>query len=196
MTTRPNHPFPRQDFHLQVCQRLRAAHRNLLLGRPRVLYATRVNQLPIMRKGIIMASIMVVGVAITLWWPGARSQGPLVLPQGTKSLSASDIIGARWGARTCLWKQVCREIKAGEFREGWRQFGMMLRPVPVVRGDSSSKGTHAQVFLTRHYSLGLNKEDGRWVVRSVLMQASWKGMASSVTNGGPALISNKQFLGY
>ena len=26
MTTRPNHPLPRQDLHLQVCQRLKAAH--------------------------------------------------------------------------------------------------------------------------------------------------------------------------
>ena len=27
MTTRPNHPLPRQDFHLQACQRPKAAHR-------------------------------------------------------------------------------------------------------------------------------------------------------------------------
>ena len=31
ITTRPNHPLPRQDLHLQVCQRLKAAQRNLLL---------------------------------------------------------------------------------------------------------------------------------------------------------------------
>ena len=31
ITTRPNHPLPRQDLHLQVCQRLKAAHKNLLL---------------------------------------------------------------------------------------------------------------------------------------------------------------------
>jgi hypothetical protein len=30
ITTRPNHPLPRQDFHLRACQRLKAAHRNLL----------------------------------------------------------------------------------------------------------------------------------------------------------------------
>ena len=31
ITTRPNHPLPRQDLHLQVCQRLKAAHRKLVL---------------------------------------------------------------------------------------------------------------------------------------------------------------------
>ena len=31
ITTRPNHPLPRQDFHLQACQRPKAAHRSLLL---------------------------------------------------------------------------------------------------------------------------------------------------------------------
>jgi hypothetical protein len=31
MTTRPNHPLPRQDLHLQACQRPKAAHRNLPL---------------------------------------------------------------------------------------------------------------------------------------------------------------------
>jgi hypothetical protein len=32
MTTRPNHPLPRQDLHLQACQRPKAAHsRNLVL---------------------------------------------------------------------------------------------------------------------------------------------------------------------
>jgi hypothetical protein len=30
ITTRPNRPLPRQDFYLQACQRLKAAHRNLL----------------------------------------------------------------------------------------------------------------------------------------------------------------------
>ena len=34
ITTRPNHPLPRQDLHLQACQRLKAAHRNLLFARP------------------------------------------------------------------------------------------------------------------------------------------------------------------
>jgi hypothetical protein len=43
MTARPNHPLPRQDLHLQACQRPKAAHRNLLLGHPSVLYAARVN---------------------------------------------------------------------------------------------------------------------------------------------------------
>src|SRR5512136_1874232 len=31
MTTRPNDPLPRQDLHLQACQRPTAAHKNLLL---------------------------------------------------------------------------------------------------------------------------------------------------------------------
>ena len=31
ITTRLNHPLPRQDLHLQACQRPKAAHRNLLL---------------------------------------------------------------------------------------------------------------------------------------------------------------------
>jgi hypothetical protein len=31
ITTRPNHSLPRQDLHLRACQRLKAAHRNLLL---------------------------------------------------------------------------------------------------------------------------------------------------------------------
>jgi hypothetical protein len=43
MTTRPNHPLPRQVLHLQVCQSPKAAHRNLPLGRPHVLSAARVN---------------------------------------------------------------------------------------------------------------------------------------------------------
>jgi hypothetical protein len=30
MTTRPNHPLPGQDLHLQACKRPKAAHRNLL----------------------------------------------------------------------------------------------------------------------------------------------------------------------
>ena len=30
ITTRPNHPLPRQDFHLQVCPSLKAAHKKLL----------------------------------------------------------------------------------------------------------------------------------------------------------------------
>jgi hypothetical protein len=30
MTTRPNHPLPRQDLHLQACQRPKAAHRRML----------------------------------------------------------------------------------------------------------------------------------------------------------------------
>jgi hypothetical protein len=34
MTTRPNHPSPRQVLHLQVCQRLKPAHRNLVFGAP------------------------------------------------------------------------------------------------------------------------------------------------------------------
>src|ERR1035438_1007876 len=34
--------LPRQVLHLQVCQRLKAAHRNLLLGCPHVLSAPRV----------------------------------------------------------------------------------------------------------------------------------------------------------
>ena len=34
ITTRPNHPLPRQDLHLQACQRPKAAHRNLLFGAP------------------------------------------------------------------------------------------------------------------------------------------------------------------
>ena len=31
ITTRPNHPLPRQDLHLQVCPSLKAAHRKLVL---------------------------------------------------------------------------------------------------------------------------------------------------------------------
>src|ERR1019366_259855 len=34
ITTRPNHPLPRQDLHLQACQRPKAAHRNLVFGAP------------------------------------------------------------------------------------------------------------------------------------------------------------------
>ena len=34
MTTRPNHPLPRQDLHLQACQSPKAAHRNLVFGAP------------------------------------------------------------------------------------------------------------------------------------------------------------------
>ena len=45
ITTRPNHPLPRQDFHLQACQRPKAAHRNLLFPRP-------AHMLSIARKGI------------------------------------------------------------------------------------------------------------------------------------------------
>jgi len=44
MTTRPNHPLPRQDLHLQACQRPKAAHKNLLLARPLVLGVARVNR--------------------------------------------------------------------------------------------------------------------------------------------------------
>jgi len=33
-TTRPNHPLPRQDSHLQACPRLKAAHWNLVFCRP------------------------------------------------------------------------------------------------------------------------------------------------------------------
>src|ERR1035438_3904265 len=44
MTTRPNHPLPRQVLHLQVCQRLKAAHRNLLFGCPPALSAARVRE--------------------------------------------------------------------------------------------------------------------------------------------------------
>jgi hypothetical protein len=44
MTTRPNHPLPRQDLHLQACQRPKAAHKNLLFARPFVLSATRVRE--------------------------------------------------------------------------------------------------------------------------------------------------------
>ena len=32
ITTGPNHPLPRQDLHLQACQRPKAAHRNLPYG--------------------------------------------------------------------------------------------------------------------------------------------------------------------
>jgi hypothetical protein len=46
MTTRPNHPLPRQDFHLQACQRPKAAHRRLLFALPHVLSAARVTQGP------------------------------------------------------------------------------------------------------------------------------------------------------
>ena len=46
MATRPNHPLPRQVLHLQVCQRLKAAHRNLVFGRPPVLSAARVISRP------------------------------------------------------------------------------------------------------------------------------------------------------
>jgi len=42
IATRPNHPLPRQDLHLQVCQRLKAAHRNCFLARPLLLDAARV----------------------------------------------------------------------------------------------------------------------------------------------------------
>ena len=42
MTTRPNHPLPRQDLHLQACQRPKAAHRKSLFARPHVLGAARV----------------------------------------------------------------------------------------------------------------------------------------------------------
>jgi hypothetical protein len=34
ITTRPNHPLPRQDLHLRARQRLKAAHRNLVFGAP------------------------------------------------------------------------------------------------------------------------------------------------------------------
>jgi len=34
MTTRPNHPLPRQDFHLRACPRLMATHRKSLLRAP------------------------------------------------------------------------------------------------------------------------------------------------------------------
>jgi len=42
LTTRPNHPLPRQDLHVQASQRPKAAHRNLLFARPPVLSAARV----------------------------------------------------------------------------------------------------------------------------------------------------------
>jgi hypothetical protein len=41
MTTRSNHPLPRQDLHLQACQRPKAAHRHWLVVRPLVLSAAR-----------------------------------------------------------------------------------------------------------------------------------------------------------
>jgi hypothetical protein len=44
ITTRPNHPLPRRILHLQLCQSPRAAHKNLLWGRPQVLCATRVRE--------------------------------------------------------------------------------------------------------------------------------------------------------
>jgi hypothetical protein len=36
ITTRPNHPLPRQVLHLQVCQSPKAAHRNLVFDGPPV----------------------------------------------------------------------------------------------------------------------------------------------------------------
>ena len=42
ITTRPNHPLPRQVLHLQACQSPKAAHRNLLFAPPLVLSAARV----------------------------------------------------------------------------------------------------------------------------------------------------------
>ena len=42
ISTRPNHPLPRQVPHLQVCQRLKAANKKLLFSRPHVLDAARV----------------------------------------------------------------------------------------------------------------------------------------------------------
>ena len=50
ITTRPNHPLPRQDLHLQVCQRLKAAHKNLLFASPLVLSAARVRRPLIWRR--------------------------------------------------------------------------------------------------------------------------------------------------
>ena len=44
ITTRPNHPLPRQDFHLQACPRLKAAHRNVLFARLPVLSGARVRE--------------------------------------------------------------------------------------------------------------------------------------------------------
>jgi hypothetical protein len=41
ITTRPNHPLPRQDFHLRACPRLKAAHRNLLFLRARMYLTLR-----------------------------------------------------------------------------------------------------------------------------------------------------------
>jgi hypothetical protein len=46
ITTRPNHPLPRQDLHLRACPSLKAAHRNLVLARRLVLYAARVSPQP------------------------------------------------------------------------------------------------------------------------------------------------------
>ena len=42
ITTRPNHPLPRQDLHLQVCPSLKVAHRKLVFAHPLVLSAARV----------------------------------------------------------------------------------------------------------------------------------------------------------
>ncbi len=44
MTTRPNHPLPRQDLHLQACQRPKVAHRNLPFSPPPVFNAARVRK--------------------------------------------------------------------------------------------------------------------------------------------------------
>jgi hypothetical protein len=44
ITTRPNHPLPRQDLHLRARQRLKAAHRNWFLVLPLVLDAARVRE--------------------------------------------------------------------------------------------------------------------------------------------------------
>lgn len=43
VTARPNHPLPRQDLHLQACQRPKVAHKKSLFARPFVRSAARVN---------------------------------------------------------------------------------------------------------------------------------------------------------
>jgi hypothetical protein len=92
----PNHPLPRQDLHLQACQRLKAAHRNLVFARPPVLGTARVKNACHWHQGKLPAQAH----RMTTWsaaWPATRW---LALPTPGSGIVAMSSARTRSGVAT------------------------------------------------------------------------------------------------
>ena len=142
ITTRPNHPLPRQGLHLRARQRLRAAHKNSVFRAPACTW--RYASAGELVLALIHCTPNLPYLAEGSTSSHCRASGGVRQPQGRWRAVAAQHAKRAGSGRVTAWRAISTVVGAG----------MGMRGGAVFQTSSISAGVRAQARLTRSQSVG------------------------------------------